>query len=254
MIEELSDYLQECEIEVVAVENVSLPATKEGKHSIFVLPGYNLVEMMEDTLDEEESPSEYVRHQLEEVHSLSVEDVWRQIVKSQLEYSDLSSEQKNLEGKDFEEIYHSYSLLWDGHDLLSEEQCETETEPFHVTVEWLEENIEEDEELIVLILPQESGYEAPLWIPMGGFNECPFPVHQSVVIKHWQEEHGIKLLAVSDDIWVMQTGKPPQTFEEALKLAKEHFIFCSYVLEGHDSLGDYADYLMKHDVWYFWWD
>ncbi|WP_338754771.1 DUF4253 domain-containing protein [Bacillus sp. FJAT-52991] len=26
------------------------------------------------------------------------------------------------------------------------------------------------------------------------------------------------------------------------------------MLEAYPTLGHYADYLMKHDVWYFWWD
>ncbi|MFS0571628.1 DUF4253 domain-containing protein [Brevibacillus sp. 179-C9.3 HS] len=31
-------------------------------------------------------------------------------------------------------------------------------------------------------------------------------------------------------------------------------IFCQYLLDDFPTLGHYADYLMKQDVWYFWWD
>jgi hypothetical protein len=31
-------------------------------------------------------------------------------------------------------------------------------------------------------------------------------------------------------------------------------MFCQYVLESFDSIGQYADYLMKQEIWYFWWD
>lgn len=241
-------------MKLFAVEDLSVPATKKGKHNILVFPSDNLVEMMEDLLDEEESLSAFVHNQLEEVNSLSVEDAWRRIVESQLLDSDLSSEEKSLEGKDFEGIYQAYSLLWEGHELLNEQFGDTETQPFLLNTAWVQEQIEGDGELILLTLPFESGYEAPLWVPMGGYNECPLPLYQSVIMKHWQEQYGITILAVSEDTWILQTGRCPQTQEEALKLAKEHFMFCQYVLEGDPSLGHYADYLMKHDVWYFWWD
>ncbi|MGG1657997.1 DUF4253 domain-containing protein [Brevibacillus sp. NRS-1366] len=254
MVEELANYLKECDIEVVAVKNLLLPATTEGKHNILVVPGYNLVEMMEEVQDEEDSLSAYVHTQLEEVQRLSVEDAFRKIAESQLVYTDLSPEQKSLEGKDFEDIYRAYALLWEGNELMNEQHCETKTMPFAFHTGWVERKMGEDEELIVLTLPLEAGYEAPLWVPMGGFNECPLPVYQSVIFRHFQESYGVTLLAVSDDTWILQTGRRPQTYEEALTLAKEHFIFCQYVLEDQPTIGHYVDYLMKNDVWYFWWD
>ncbi|WP_429844724.1 DUF4253 domain-containing protein [Brevibacillus sp. FIR094] len=253
MVEELSNYLKECDIEVVAAEDFTVPATKVDKHSILVLPSFNILEMIEEAVDEEGSLSDYVHNQLEEVHHLSVEDVFERIVKSRLLYTDISSELQNLDGKNFEEIYRAYSLIWEGQELIDEQLSETETESFQISKEWVQDRLE-DEALIVLELPLASGYEAPLWIPMGGFNECPLPVYQSVIVKHWQEAYGIKILAVTEDAWIFQAGSRPQTYEEALKLAQEHFIFCQYVLDEFPSIGHYADYLMKQDVWLFWWD
>ncbi|WP_409177751.1 DUF4253 domain-containing protein [Brevibacillus fortis] len=253
MVEELSNYLKECDIEVVAAEDFSVPATKVDKHSILVLPSYNILEMIEEAVDKEGSLSDYVHKRLEEAHRLSVEEVFRHIAKSRLLYTDISSELKNLDGKNFEEIYQAYSLIWEGQELLDEQLSETETESFQISEEWVQDRLE-DEALIVLELPLASGYEAPLWIPMGGYNECPLPVYQSVIVKHWQEAYGIKILAVTEDTWIFQAGSRPQTNQEALKLAQEHFIFCQYVLDEFPSLGHYADYLMKQDVWYFWWD
>lgn len=253
MVEELSNYLKECDIKVVAAEDFTVPATKVDKHSILVLPSYNILEMIEEAVDEEGSLSDYVHNQLEEVLHLSVEDVFRRIVKSRLLYTDISSELKNLDGKNFEEIYRAYSLIWEGHELLDEQLSETETESFQISEKWVQDRLD-DEALIVMELPLASGYEAPLWVPMGGYNECPLPVYQSVIVKHWQEEYGIKILAVTEDTWTFQASSRPQTHQEALKLAQEHFIFCQYVLDEFPSLGHYADYLMKQDVWYFWWD
>lgn len=253
MVEELSNYLKECDIEVVATEDFSVPATKADTHSILVLPSYNILEMIEEAVDEEGSLSAYVHNQLAEVHSLSVEDAFRRIVNSRLLYTDISSELKNLDGKNFEEIYRAYSLIWEGHELIDEQRSETETESFQISEKWVRDRLE-DEALIVLELPLASGYEAPLWVPMGGYNECPLPVYQSVIVKHWQKAYGIKILAVTEDTWTFQAGSRPQTYQDALKLAQEHFIFCQYVLDEFPSLGHYADYLMKQDVWYFWWD
>ncbi|MGI2295334.1 DUF4253 domain-containing protein [Paenibacillus sp. GXUN7292] len=255
MMDELIHYLKECEIETVDLDNLTLPAKKDGKHGLLVLPCYNLVEMLEEVFDEEESLTAYVHNQLAKVHSLSAEDAWRKIVESQLYYTDLPADQKNLDGKGFEGIYQAYKLIWEGHELLNEQLCEAETEPFILNYSWIQSKIEdEDKKLIVLALSPESGFEAPLWVPMGGFNECPLPEYQSVIMKHWQENYETRALAVSDDTWVLQAGRKPSTQEEALKLAKEHFMFCQYVLESYPTLGHYADYLLKHDVWYFWWD
>lgn len=253
MVEELSGYLTDCEIEVVAVEDLTLPATQADKHSILVLPSWNILEMIEEAVDEEESLSAFVHKQLEEAHRLSVEDVFRRIVQSRLLYTDISSELKNLEGQNFEDIYRAYSLIWEGNELIEEQISETETEARLISKEWVQDRLEE-EELVVLSLPLASGNEAPLWIPMGGYNECPLPVYQSVIVGHWQEEYGIKILAVTEDTWIFQASTRPQTHQEALQLAKEHFIFCQYVLDEFPSVGHYADYLMKQDVWYFWWD
>ncbi|MDN4096036.1 hypothetical protein [Brevibacillus agri] len=70
MIEELVQYLEGCETEVVAAEDVALPA---GQHSILVLPCYNLLEMMEEACDEAESLPAFVEQQLADVHSLSAD-------------------------------------------------------------------------------------------------------------------------------------------------------------------------------------
>ncbi|WP_312117853.1 DUF4253 domain-containing protein [Brevibacillus reuszeri] len=254
MVEELSQHFKECDIEVVSVQDVSLPAHEEGKHSICILPSGNLEEMLEDAIKEAGTLSDYVHQQLEEARSMTVEDAWRHIIASQLMYTDLPSEQIDLEGKSFEDLYKAYALIWEGEELLDEQRSEAEKAPLQFDAKWVQEYADEDDSLIVLKLPQEAGNEAPLWVPMGGFNDCPLPLYQSVIMKHFQEKYAITILAVTDDTWIVQAGSRPQTYEDALKLAKEHFIFCHYVLDDCPTLGYYADYLMKHDTWYFWWD
>lgn len=253
MIKELAEYLNECEIEIRAVEDLSLPIAKEEHLSLLILPNYNILEMMEEAVEDADSLSSYVNHELEEASGLQVDDAWQRIVEAELACSDLSPEQKDMNGKDFEEIFKAYALLWEDSPLLNEQISDSAAEPFSINSEWIEQRSENDE-IIILHLPVRSGYEAPLWIPMGGFNECPLPQYQSLIFKHWQDRYDITPLAVSEDTWIIQAGKCPETEEEALRLAKEHFIFCSYVLEGYPTLGHYANDLMKHKVWHFWWD
>lgn len=254
MIKELAEYLDKCEFEIVPCENALL-AAKEGMHSILVLHSFNILEMIEEEADEFDSLSAFVEHMKAEADGMTLVEAWRSIVKAILEYSSLSAEQKNIEDKNFDGIFGAYALLWEDNPLLEESMAETVTEPFVLDTTWIQRRLEEeDDKLIVLHLPQQSCDEAPLWIPMGGFNECPLPVYQSVIFKHWQEQYNIKLLAVSQDSWIIRAGRCPKTEEEALQLAKEHFTFCYYILERFDTLGQYANYLMKHDLWYFWWD
>lgn len=89
---------------------------------------------------------------------------------------------------------------------------------------------------------------------MGGFNECPLPLYQAVLFKAWKDEYGAVPLLVKEDTWVLRADKLPATDEEALQLAKEHFLFCQYVLETFDTVGEYAAFLKKEPVWHFWWD
>ncbi|MCM3781888.1 DUF4253 domain-containing protein [Neobacillus mesonae] len=251
MIEDLSSYLSECNIEVVGHDHLTLPTQKEGEHKIVIVPSYNLVEMMEEIIDGK-SLAAYVNNKLNRVQQLTVIETFAKIVESHVLGTEFSSDLKEVE--EFDELYRIYSSFWEGNELLEETIMTSDTEPFEWNESWIERRQEEDEGVIILTLPEEAGYEAPLWVPMGGYNECPLPEYQAVIFKHYQQKYKLKALAVSEDTWILQAAIRPETHEEALRLAKEHFIFCQYVLEGFSSIGHYADYLMKHNIWFFWWD
>jgi hypothetical protein len=49
--------------------------------------------------------------------------------------------------------------------------------------------------------------------------------------------------------------RPPQTEEEALALAAEHFAVCpDVVLQGTETIERYASLLQGQVAWAFWWD
>lgn len=96
--------------------------------------------------------------------------------------------------------------------------------------------------LIVAKLPTDKPWEAPAWIPMGGFNECPSPEEQVAVFKRWHDLYGAVPAVATYDIWQMYAKNPPDTKEDALRLALEQFAFCEdIVFQGVDSVNrDYS--------------
>ncbi|RKN86389.1 DUF4253 domain-containing protein [Paenibacillus ginsengarvi] len=136
--------------------------------------------------------------------------------------------------------------------MLEEQWSETSYTHPDIDLSWIADR--EEDGLLLLTLPAGESQYAPLIVPMGGFNECPQPLEQAVLFRHWQEEYGMVPLVVTQDTWVVRVSERPATDAAALQLAKEHFLFCQYVLETFDSIGQYASYLRRHDIWMFWWD
>ncbi len=116
---------------------------------------------------------------------------------------------------------------------------------------------EETYDLILAKIPTLNPYELACYIPMGGFNDCPNPEVQTAVFKYWYEKYQAYPAVVNYNTWELFTEIKPNTKEEALKLACEHFIFCtdrvSQYSENYD-IGKLAGTLLKSDIWYFWWD
>ena len=53
----------------------------------------------------------------------------------------------------------------------------------------------------------------------------------------------------------LRVATRPKTREEALALAREHYVYCADVIDqGFPSYSALAAYLMANDWWYFWWD
>ncbi|WP_238600699.1 DUF4253 domain-containing protein [Metasolibacillus meyeri] len=244
MVEEMLNYLQKCPIKVLSSAEWS---EQEG---LLIVPAYNLLEMLEEVCEEYDTLSDFVQQQRQDMQNISMEDIWRKIGKSNLFHLELE-----LSEKSFEEIYQLSSSHTINESLLDEAYKESHVSSFIVEEEWINERNEYEEgQVIVMTLPKEKAFEAALWMPMGGFNECPLPLYQAIIMKHWQEQYGAKPVAVTQDSWILKAEKKPTTFEEALQLAKEHVLYCQYVLEAFSTIGEYADYLMKEPVWYFWWD
>jgi len=112
-------------------------------------------------------------------------------------------------------------------------------------------------EVLIVKCPTQNPWELPLYLPMGGFNDCPLPAEQAAVFRFWQEVNGAVPVVVGYDIWELRVSNPPMQLLEAERLAMQHFAFdFERVLQaekGQDSLRALASRLAGAKIWYFWW-
>jgi len=110
-------------------------------------------------------------------------------------------------------------------------------------------------EIIIAKIPAKNPWELAVWMPMGGFNDCPMPEEQAAVFRYWYERYGAIPAAVTYDTWQIVLTKPPLTKDEAEALAKEQFAFCSDIIyQGAETIRELASALKNSTTWVFWWD
>jgi len=107
-------------------------------------------------------------------------------------------------------------------------------------------------EVVIAKIPTEKPWDLAAWIPMGGWNDCPWPAEQVAVFRHWYERYGAIPALVTHDIWELYVHNPPETEEEALQLAKEMFAFCEDI--GESGIHFLALWIRGNSTWGFWWD
>ncbi|MEU8616599.1 DUF4253 domain-containing protein [Streptomyces sp. NPDC048623] len=76
------------------------------------------------------------------------------------------------------------------------------------------------------------------------------------VLRSWEDRFGVRVIALSYDRLDLSVAAPPQTVEEALAVAVEHFAFCpDNIWQGYETLRLYAEEaLVGNSHWTFWWD
>lgn len=104
-------------------------------------------------------------------------------------------------------------------------------------------------------IPTAESWQAPAYIGMGGWNECPDDAVLTALAKRWHERFGAEIVSITHDIMEFSVTNPPRTKEQALELAKEQFIVCSdIVTQGVETISALAATLLNSNYWYFWWD
>ncbi len=75
------------------------------------------------------------------------------------------------------------------------------------------------------------------------------------IFRKWEQEYGAEIVTILPDALEFMVAKPPKSFEAALKLAQEHFVYCDDVIyQGASTLDHLAETLMNSEYWVFWWD
>lgn len=259
MSQDLLDQLEDYETETVEIAEIVYPAPPHPQspqaHRLLVLTGENLLELMEEVIDEHESLSNYVQQMAAQTSSLSLADGLRRSLSWLWEYNELPASFQPLEKLSATQLYEAYRQLQQSEQPLAMLN-ETITPTAHVApipdMDWAES--QQEDGAFWLTLPQGREYEAALIIPMGGYNECPLPVYQAAIFRQWQEQYGAIPIAVNESTWILHSQHLPLTDKDALELARQHVLFCQYVLESFETIGEYASYLKQQHIWYFWWD
>lgn len=113
------------------------------------------------------------------------------------------------------------------------------------------------QETVLFKIPTKNPWEVIAWLPMGGWNECPCPEEMMAICRRWYKNYGAIPAVISHDTLELIVERPIEDEQEAWKLAKEHYVFCtdrvSQCTESY-TLGELADCISKSTVWYFWWD
>ena len=102
-------------------------------------------------------------------------------------------------------------------------------------------------------VPVKNPWEIFLYIPVGGWNECPEAEYHMAVAKYWYETYGATVAYISCDA-IGYTVPQPVT-GDTMKLAEEQFAYCpDAVYQGYDNLATLAAAMKDSTVWHFWWD
>ncbi len=114
----------------------------------------------------------------------------------------------------------------------------------------------ESVETIIFEVPTTNPWEAVIYLPFGGFNDCPKPETMAAVCKYWYEKYGAVPVTITHDILEMSV---PEYVDEkdSLELAKEHYAFCADRVDQGTAtytISEVAASLAVSKVWYFWWD
>jgi hypothetical protein len=73
-------------------------------------------------------------------------------------------------------------------------------------------------------------------------------------LRSWRDRFGAELVALGDDTMALRVSRPPQSREEALNLAREHYLYCTETAgENVGTLSNSAAYLLGKSWWHFWW-
>lgn len=110
-------------------------------------------------------------------------------------------------------------------------------------------------QVLIALMPTANAWEVPAFLRYGGWNDCPPPEVHAALHRRWHEKWGAEIACMAGDVVECVVARPPATREEAMKLAREQFVYCPDIVhQGVQSLEALANLLQGGKTWYFWWD
>ncbi|MBS2001112.1 MAG: DUF4253 domain-containing protein [Candidatus Obscuribacterales bacterium] len=107
----------------------------------------------------------------------------------------------------------------------------------------------------ILLVRADYAWEVPAKLLYGGWNDCPVPQVHVGFFKRWFKMHDAEIVSIGRATIEMVVERPPSTREEALEIAREHFVYCpDSVDQGAGNVSSLAAELLNGRVWHFWWD
>jgi hypothetical protein len=110
-------------------------------------------------------------------------------------------------------------------------------------------------QVAMALLPTTRSWEVFAHLKFGAWNECPAPAEHVAIAERWNRLYGAEVVGVTHDVVEMNVARPPADRDAALALAREHYIYCTDIVEqGTGTLAKLAASLLNGKAWYFWWD
>lgn len=105
------------------------------------------------------------------------------------------------------------------------------------------------------LVPAREPWQVPLALAYGNWNDCPGPVVHAGMARYWAEHYGARLIAAGPDTIEFMVDRPPSSREDAIKLAKEQYLYCTDIVDqGVGTISALAVALIGCGTWNFWWD
>ncbi|NPU13571.1 DUF4253 domain-containing protein [Bradyrhizobium sp. 83002] len=111
------------------------------------------------------------------------------------------------------------------------------------------------QKVIIGLAATDDWTTVPAILRWGHWNGCPKPEEHVAAFRNWRDRYGAELVAITSDVVNLRVARRPQTRDEALALAREHYVYCpDNIDQGVGTFNALAAALMNSDWWYFWWD
>ena len=107
----------------------------------------------------------------------------------------------------------------------------------------------------IALIPTDDPTAIPAYLRWGNWNSCPPPAYHVAALRAWRDRYGAELVGLSADVINLRVSRKPATREDALELARAHYVYCNDIIDqGVGSYRELAAGLMASDWWFFWWD